>query len=42
MRCDVAGTSTRHAMGQRARARAEELAWPRIVRQYEQLYAAVR
>lgn len=33
--------SLRHAMGRCARARAEELAWPRIVRQYEALYARV-
>jgi glycosyltransferase involved in cell wall biosynthesis len=30
----------RHQMGRRARARAEELAWPRLVRQYEMLYAS--
>jgi glycosyltransferase involved in cell wall biosynthesis len=30
----------RHRMGRRARARAEELAWPRMVRQYEMLYAS--
>ncbi len=29
----------RHEMGRRARTRAEELAWPRMVRQYERLYA---
>jgi glycosyltransferase involved in cell wall biosynthesis len=29
----------RHAMGRSARVRAEELAWPRIVREYEALYA---
>jgi glycosyltransferase involved in cell wall biosynthesis len=33
--------SLRQAMGHRARARAEELAWPRVVRQYEALYAKV-
>jgi glycosyltransferase involved in cell wall biosynthesis len=42
MRCLQKDVKLRHAMGQRARARAEELAWPRIVRQYEHLYAAVR
>lgn len=31
--------SRRRAMGRCARARAEELAWPRMVRQYEALYA---
>jgi glycosyltransferase involved in cell wall biosynthesis len=41
MRCLQNNVELRHAMGQRARTRAEELAWPRIVRQYEQLYAAV-
>jgi glycosyltransferase involved in cell wall biosynthesis len=29
----------RHDLGRRARARAEELAWPRVVRDYEALYA---
>jgi glycosyltransferase involved in cell wall biosynthesis len=33
--------SLRHAMGRSARARAEELAWPRMVREYEALYAKV-
>ena len=33
--------SVRHAMGRSARARAEELAWPRVVRQYETLYTNV-
>jgi glycosyltransferase involved in cell wall biosynthesis len=31
----------RHDLGRRARARAEELAWPRIIRQYEALYDEV-
>jgi glycosyltransferase involved in cell wall biosynthesis len=31
----------RRAMGRSARARAEELAWPRVVREYEALYAKV-
>lgn len=31
----------RRAMGRRARARAEKLAWPRVVREYEELYAKV-
>ena len=31
----------RRAMGQSARARAEKLAWPRVVREYEALYAKV-
>jgi glycosyltransferase involved in cell wall biosynthesis len=30
--------SLRHAMGRSARARAEELAWPRLVPEYEALY----
>jgi glycosyltransferase involved in cell wall biosynthesis len=33
--------SLRHAMGRSARARAEQLAWPRVVHQYEVLYARV-
>ena len=33
--------SARRAMGQNSRARAEELAWPRVVREYEALYAKV-
>jgi glycosyltransferase involved in cell wall biosynthesis len=31
----------RRAMGRSARARAEELAWPRVVREFEALYAKV-
>ena len=31
----------RRAMGRSARARAEKLAWPRVVREYEALYAKV-
>jgi len=31
----------RRAMGRSSRARAEELAWPRVVREYEALYAKV-
>jgi glycosyltransferase involved in cell wall biosynthesis len=31
----------RHELGRRARARAEELAWPRLVRQYERLYRSI-
>jgi glycosyltransferase involved in cell wall biosynthesis len=33
--------SLRRAMGRNARARAEELAWPRLVPEYEALYAKV-
>jgi glycosyltransferase involved in cell wall biosynthesis len=33
--------SLRRAMGRSARARAEELAWQRVVRQYEALYTRV-
>jgi glycosyltransferase involved in cell wall biosynthesis len=33
--------SLRRAMGRSARARAEELAWPRLIREYEALYAKV-
>jgi glycosyltransferase involved in cell wall biosynthesis len=33
--------SVREAVGRRARARAEELAWPRLARQYEVLYRRV-
>ena len=31
----------RHEMGQRSRARAEELAWPNIIRQYELFYESL-
>jgi glycosyltransferase involved in cell wall biosynthesis len=38
LRHDVA---LRHALGRRARARAEQLAWPRLIRNYEDFYAGV-
>ena len=31
----------RHELGRRARARAEALAWPRLIRRYEEFYAGV-
>jgi glycosyltransferase involved in cell wall biosynthesis len=31
----------RHELGRRARARAEELAWPRLIRSYEDFYTSV-
>jgi glycosyltransferase involved in cell wall biosynthesis len=31
----------RHELGRRARARAEELAWPRVIRNYENFYTRV-
>jgi glycosyltransferase involved in cell wall biosynthesis len=31
----------RHELGRRARARAEALAWPRLIRRYEEFYASV-
>jgi len=34
-------TGLRHALGRSARARAEELAWPRLVPEYEALYRKV-
>jgi glycosyltransferase involved in cell wall biosynthesis len=34
-------TRLRHVLGRSARARAEELAWPRIAREYETLYRTV-
>jgi glycosyltransferase involved in cell wall biosynthesis len=41
IRCLHNNVKLRHAMGKCARARAEELAWPRIVQQYELLYGSV-
>jgi glycosyltransferase involved in cell wall biosynthesis len=42
LRALQADVALRHAMGRQARARAEKLAWPRQVREYEAFYARVK